>query len=93
MTPAWGQNRGGNDGTGPDVVVPDPAQGRIVGRMSGEKFWLQKTPPGAMPGVVGRDGKDKLMLLDDGQGTRMGRAGGRRLLCYTDAASGLTLCK
>lgn len=71
------------------VILSDPAEARTVGKARSGAIVLQQVPGG----TIGKAGKHKVMLQSDGMGTTLGKVGDRRLLCHTDAASGVTLCK
>lgn len=73
----------------PTIILSDPASGRTMGKIDGETIILQKT----QTGMVGKMGKDKVLLHSDRNGNTVGKVGDRKLFCHSDPVSGLTLCK
>ncbi|MCA1909643.1 MAG: hypothetical protein LDL39_14890 [Magnetospirillum sp.] len=73
----------------PLVVVSPPGSGTTVIKDGAETSVLKQTPTG----MVGKMGKDKVILHNDGKGNTIGKVGKDKLFCHTDPRSGVSICK
>ncbi|OAN45344.1 hypothetical protein [Magnetospirillum moscoviense] len=89
LSPAVAADKAAKKSSDGTYILTDKEDGTTFGRVDGEPVMLQKTPDG----TVGKMGKDKVILMKDGQGNTIGRVGDKKVFCHKDPEAGLTFCK
>lgn len=76
-------------GDKPVVVVAPPGSGTTMARIGGETTALKQTANG----LVGKIGKNSVLLHEDGNGNFVGKMGKTKLICHSDPRTGVAICK